>query len=159
MAKAPRTLEVNYGGFVVSSANDREIDEKVSFSEDQETGFFEFSFVAHKSTEALFITEANAIEVAFRTPRKRLQVKFGSGNFLDFDPDDAVNTGFNHAPRITKRQEITDSNRSRRYFVRIDFDLPADVHNTDGRRNSRVDLTEPGGKGNADDLRQLHRAR
>ena len=141
MAKAPRTLEVTYGAFVVSSSNDREIDELVSFGEDQETGFFEFSFIIRKSTEALFITEAKAVETAFRTPRLRLQVKFASGNFLDFNPAASVNTGFNHAPRITKQQDLADSNRSRRYSVRIEFDLPADVHSTSGRRDSRVDVS------------------
>ena len=74
MAKAPRTLEVTYGAFVVSSANDREIDELVSFGEGQDDGFFEFSCVISKDTEAAFITEANAFETAFRTPRLRLQV-------------------------------------------------------------------------------------
>lgn len=140
MPQAPRTLEVDYGGFVVKATNDRFIDDLVSFGEDQETGFFEFSFVIRK-TEAAFITEANAVETAFRTPRKRLQVKFASGNFLDFNPANGVNTGFNHAPRITKQQDLADSNRSRRYFVRIEFDLPADVHATSGRRDSRVDVS------------------
>lgn len=141
MPKAPRTLEVNYGGFEVKSSLDRDIDELVSFGEGQNDGFFEFSFIISKSTEAAFIAEANAVETAFRTPRLRLQVKFASGNFLDFDPAASVNTGFNHAPRITKQQDIADSNKSRRYSVRIEFELPADVHGTAGRRDSRVDVS------------------
>ena len=141
MPAAPRTLIVTYGAFVVSLATGRQIDDLVSYGDEQDVGFFEFSFVIRKPTLGAFLTERGLVEQAFRKPRQRLRVEFEGSDFKDLNPDDTVNTGFNHRPIITKRQEMADGPRSLRYFVRVDYDLPADVHDEDGRQDSRVDVS------------------
>lgn len=133
-----RELSITYNSFTVGGSTARQITDYPVVESAYETGVFEFSFITSASTAAAFQTEVAAVEAAFRTPRADLTVTYGSGNTVSWKQSN--NTGFDANPVITKRGDIGDSGRSRRYWVRIEFGMPADNVNTSFRRYSTVSI-------------------
>lgn len=115
-------------------------DSLVTFEKSQDTTGVLFSFSIQQDDEDDFIADANSVETAFKVPYQRLEIRQNGKVILNLDPGTGVNTGFNAAPQIVKREDDVAANtgRSRRYHVRIDFDLPADLYDQSGRRNSSV---------------------
>lgn len=141
-----RELKITYGAFVVGDTTTRIIHDVIFNESGPDLASVEFKFLVQEATEADFASAISAVETAFRTPRLRLLIEQGSATLYDYNPDDTVataeNTGFNQRPTITKREDVdADTGRSRIYTVRIEIDLPADVHGNDGRRDSRVRIT------------------
>lgn len=133
-----RELSISYGGFSVGGSTARQVTDYPMVESAYENGVFEFSFITSAATAAAFQTEIAAVEAAFRKPRQDLTVTYGSGNTVSWKQSD--NTGFDANPVITKRGDIGDSGRSRRYWVRIEFGLPADNVSTSFRRYSTVSI-------------------
>src|SRR3990167_832125 len=134
-----RELTIAYGSFSVGGSTARLLDGVTFLEESFESASVEYTFVITGSTEALFQDEIVATEAAFRTPRQNLTITLGSETLKGYSH--ASNTGFDANPRITKRGDVADTSRSRRYTVRIEFGLPADNISTSGRRSSQVNVS------------------
>jgi hypothetical protein len=139
-AAVTRELSIVYGTFTIGGTTDRLIDGKWSYDRGYETAAVECEFVTTAATEAAFATECAAVEAAFATPRARLRVIQGSQTLLDFNP--ATNSGYNARPLVVKAGDIADTGRSRRYQVRVEVDMPADLSGQNGRRESTVDVSK-----------------
>jgi len=138
MAFVARELVLTYGTFVISTANNRLIDGPIRIIQGPNLSTAEFDFYITQSTEALFAAEVLAVTTAFRTPRKALTIAQGSETLYSFSH--ASNTGMNSRPEVIKAEDIGDTGRSRKYTVRIEFEMPADVHATSGRQDSTIEI-------------------
>ena len=144
-AAVTRELSIVYGTLTIGGTTDRLIDGKWRYERAYEIASVECEFVTTAATEGAFATEVAAVETAFATPRARLRVVQGSETLIDFDP--STNSGYNARPAIIKAGDIADTGRSRRYRVRVEVDMPADLSGQNGRRESRVDVSEsPSGR-------------
>lgn len=136
MTVLARELQIQYGSYVVGGAQTGRILERWYTDESEyEKGILEFKYLIRASTEALFNTAIAAAETAFVNPNQAVTITQGSETLKSWSH--SSNTGFNARPRIMKREDVGDTGRSRRYFIRIECDLPASPSSTSGRRVTR----------------------
>jgi len=134
----PRELLISYGGFEVGGTTDRQIHDRVKIDRSQENTVLEFNFIIQKATEVDFGTEVNAVEAAFRKVRESCTVSQGAA--ILFSGNHSSYSAFDSNPHILKQEDMADTGRSRLYTVRIEFGMPADNTNTNGRRSSSVNV-------------------
>lgn len=152
MPAVARDISIIYNGVTVGGTTDSILDGEVKLAEDHAYGraSVSFSFWTFATTQAAFITQTNAFETAFTTPRAKLEIKVGGTAWRTWDPVAGAggNTGFWQAPTIRKTGgEEGDTVRSRRYEVTIEIQTPADLAGQAGRLNSTVSLeVEQGGR-------------
>jgi hypothetical protein len=119
-----RELSIVYGALTVGGSSGREL-HGVSINTRRRREFvIDFEFDISKTTKATFITEVDAVEVAFRKPYQDLTVTQDGSNIYAFSQ--SGNTGMDAEAEITKRQDMA-TGRSRRYGVRITLKLPANT--------------------------------
>lgn len=139
MAVDARELSIQYGTYVVGGAQtDRVLERWYVDDAGYETGVVEFTFMlrgASQWTEAEFNSALSAAESAFNTPHQALTITQGSETLKSWSH--SSNTGFNARATIQKSGGPGDTGRSRRYKVRIEFDLPASPSSSSGRRVTR----------------------
>jgi len=142
MPLVTRELQIIYGSVTIGAGTSYIIDgtDPISLEVNYSVASVSATVIVASSTEAGFNTACDALEDAFRTPRQRLRVILGATTMWDYNP--TTNTGFNARPSISKPGSRHDTGRSRRYQVRVEVDLPADLTNQNGRATSSVNLTE-----------------
>jgi hypothetical protein len=135
----PRLMSLTYGSTTLGGANTARVLNKIYISEgDFEKAFVEFTVTIIQPSAAAFAAEVTALETAFRTPRLNLTVTQGGGTLVNWNH--ANSYGYNAFPKILKYGDSNDGGFSRWYKVRIEAGLPADVTNTNYRRNSTVNV-------------------
>lgn len=139
-----REIEITIGTTVLGKGTSYFVDGKLQIETTYERASLEFDVVIFASSVSAFATAVNTLEEALSTPRQKVVVKFGTNTHQSWDP--AVNTGFNMRGTMTKRGSPADTATSRRYRVRIDVELPADLSGQNGRQDSNVTIvtTESG---------------
>jgi hypothetical protein len=146
VANAAGVVEAGSPGlvaFIVAGASNFHLHEKSKSNRAYKTATVDFDFVVTTTTEANFAARVLAAERAFRVPRQRVRIIQGAQTLPGYNPANAAggNTGFNAEPSIEKMGDDFDSGRSRRYHVRIEVQLPADLPGQTGRQDSEVDLS------------------
>jgi hypothetical protein len=140
MSTVARELAVTYNGFKVGGDQANRILNEVYVKEqDFERGTVEYVFTIRHDTQAAFSAEVNAVENAFRVPRKDLTITMGGTTITDWSH--ANSTGYNASPKIMKWGNKQDAGYARWYRVRVEVGLPADTSETSLRRNSYVNVT------------------
>lgn len=133
-----------YGGLTVGGTTNRLISGAIVSSETYPTFLVSFEFTTNATTEALWITEKQAVMTAFRTPRQRLRILLeqtsGSpSTFRDYNPSATVNTGFDAESEISQVEgAIENTARSGRFRVTVRGTLPADLSGQSGLRTATV---------------------
>lgn len=138
MALVSRDLSISWGGYVISTANNRLINGWTYSDDGYETASVEFEFVVIGSSDSTFAAECAAAEAAFRKPRETLTIMQGTTPILSLSH--SGNTGFDSDPMIIKQGQVGDTGRSRFYRVHITFGRPADNVGTAGRRYGTIDV-------------------
>jgi len=140
MALATRELTVTYGGYTISTANNRELTNIIINTKRFEEATVEFTWDISSTTEAGFATEITTTEDAFRKPFQSLTITQGSSTLYSFSQ--SGNTGLDADPEITKREDNA-TGRSRRYTAMITVGLPANTgaETVSGLREHSVDVT------------------
>jgi hypothetical protein len=138
MSLVHRDLVISWGGYTVSTANNRLITGWTYNEDSYETASVEFEFVVTGTSDATFASECALAEAAFRTPRQALVITQGAVPLLSLSH--AANTGFDSISTIVKSGQVGDTGRSRFYRIHIDFGRPADNVGTSGRRTGTIDV-------------------
>lgn len=139
MPVVARELTITYGGYSVGGDQaNRRLDGLYISDQGFDSGSVEYSFVVSGATEQAFASEVSVAEAAFHVPYQALTITLGSQTIKSYSHSSS--TGFNAQPKILKRGDFVDSGRARRYTVRIEFGLPADVISLAGRRTSNVNV-------------------
>lgn len=135
-----REMVITYNSYTVGGDQANRILEDVYMGEaDYEKGVLEFTFTVRHDSQAAFVAECVAAEIAFRTPRKDTVVSQGGANLINWSQTQSF--GYNAMPKITKSGDAQyDGGWTRRYRVRIEAGLPADVVNTSFRRYSFINV-------------------
>jgi len=135
-----REMVITYNSYTVGGDQANRILEDIYMSEeDYEKGILEFTFTVRHDSQSAFVNECVAAEIAFRTPRKDTVVSQGGSNIINWSHTNSF--GYNAMPKISKSGDAQyDGGWMRRYRVRIEVGLPADVVNTSFRRNSFVNV-------------------
>lgn len=137
MPALTRDLAITYGGMAVGAATSRLIHGPWQFRRSYTTGTLTFQLLIAASSNSAFVTERNAVEVAFSTPRGALLVTLGGNTHLDLDPADF--TGFNATSEIAEvAGSPYNTSRSRLYDVTISVELPADLSGQSGLGECRI---------------------
>ena len=136
-----RDWAFTYAGLLVGSGGDSAytVVGPYSFSLDDRThrGSLRFSVVVQHATEATYVTKEAALAEAWNTPHGDLVVTLGATTRHSYKRSDG--TGFNHhATAVMVGDRELDSRRSSRWECSVEWDLPADLYDTDGRRGARV---------------------
>jgi hypothetical protein len=118
-------ITITYGGLTFGGSTARILDGYHYSDKGADEAEVEFSFVTTAASDSAFATEIDTIEDALRVPRGALVVTANSQTLLSLSH--SANTGFESRPVVVKEGTPgADSIRSRRYTVRIAFQLPAD---------------------------------
>lgn len=146
MPAVTRELEITYGGFVVSGADDNYLlTGRYQQDEGYPTGVLSFTVLCRADTETDFGDKCIALEAAFRKPWQATKVKLGAKTLIDWTH--VGNTGYNAQPTIRKIGDDDDSGRARKYAITVTVELPADLAGQSARRYSSVALTtDPSGR-------------
>jgi len=139
MALVNRDLVISWGGYTISTANNRLINGWTYNEDSYETASVQFEYVVTGNSDAAFAAECIAAEAAFRTPRQSLSITQGGVPLLALSH--TGNSGFDSIPTIVKTGQVGDSGRSRFYQVNIVFGRPADNVGTSGRRIGSIDVS------------------
>ncbi len=141
MPAVTRELSIVYGSITLGGSTDRLIDGWHFVRKSFETAELEVEFWVQKDTVANFQTEVAAIEAEFRKPFQNVTVTLDGQTLVS--ASQSGNTGMDAQPEIVKRGQIGDTGRSRKYTVRITWDLPANTgaEPTTGLRESAVDVS------------------
>jgi len=139
---SPQADKITYAGFVVGDGQaDRVIHAKdgpMRIVRNWAAFSIEFSFCIRKTTTALFLAEAAAVEAAFSKPRQALKVELNGSTQYDFSH--ILGTGFDSVPEIIKNGDAKlDGPLTRNYRVRVDVGMPA---NTIGSANGSLGVRE-----------------
>jgi hypothetical protein len=130
MATPSREISIAYGLYTVTKTDD------VHFGFDgPDLSGITFQFEIADPDPTTFAGLKSAAETAFRTPRKDLVISVRGTTWKSFSH--ASGTGFNANPKIEPLKEGRSAN-SIIYKVTIDFGRPADVYDTNYRRNSTI---------------------
>jgi hypothetical protein len=131
-----REWTITYNGVAVGNGTAYPIDRQVTVTKGFERSSVEFQFIVSNATEATFEGACSTLETAYKGRNAALTVLNGSSTWLSFSH--SANTGFNSRAEILKKDEVGNSGRSRRYTVRIEFEMPAS--DASGRRESTVNV-------------------
>jgi len=139
MALATRELTVTYGGYVISTANNRELTNIIINTKRFEEATIEFTWDISSTTEAGFAAEVSTAEDSFRKPFQDVTITQGSATLYSFSQ--SSNTGLDADPEIIKREDNA-TGRSRRYTATITVGLPANTgaELVSGLREHSVDV-------------------
>ncbi len=143
-AAITRDLSVVYGGFTVGGSSDYHLDGLFQLSEEYERFRFEADVTiisAPGTTEAQFATACANLEDAFRKPHQAFSITNNGQSWYSASP--ASNTGLLNRASIEKRGDTDgpDSGRSRKYRIRVEGQLPADLTGYSGRRSATIDVS------------------
>lgn len=118
-------ITVVYGTLTMGGSTARILDGFHYADKGADEAEVEWSFVTTAASDAAFATEVVAIEAALRVPRAALLITANASTILTLSH--TANTGFESRPVVVKEGTPgADSIRSRRYTVRVAFQLPAD---------------------------------
>lgn len=147
MPAVTREMSIVYAGFTVGgSSSSYLLNGKYRQQRAYDRSSIAFDVTVVDSTEAGFASACAALEAAYRTPRGALQVILGGSNLINLSH--TGNTGYNAAPLAAKEGAGSDTGRSRKYNVTIEWSEPADLSGQSGRRESSVERTfDPSRKG------------
>lgn len=143
-AAITRDLSVVYGGFTVGGSSDYHLDGLFQLSEEYDRYRFEADVTiisAAGTTEAQFATACASLEAAYRKPHQAFSITNNGQSWYGADP--STNTGFLARASIEKRGDTDgpDSGRSRKYRIRVEGQLPADLSGYNGRRSANIDIS------------------
>ena len=124
MPTSPRSLTVDYGSLTMGGASTSQIHDVLSVELTPRSFSVEFKILISGTTDALFLTNANAFQDAVRTPFQDLFVTMNGAEIYDFR--DSTRLGFNTRGRITNTDSDMNTRLARLYTVRFEGDLPAD---------------------------------
>ncbi len=124
MTASPRDLTVTYGSETFGGATTRQIHDKFSVQLTPRTFAVEFQLLVSNTTDALFATDAAAVEDIVRTPFQDLVISFNSQEQYNFR--ESTRFGLNTRGQITKSRDDLGTRLARMYTVRFEGDLPAD---------------------------------
>ena len=139
MALVNRDLVISWGGYTISTAQNRLIHGWTYNEDSYETASVQFEFVVTGTSDSTFASECALAEAAFRTPRQALSITQGGVPLLTLSH--TANTGFDSIATIIKTGQVGDTGRSRFYVVHISFGRPADNVGTSGRRIGSIDVS------------------
>lgn len=120
-----RGITLAYGSYTIGGSADAELHGAVAMSWDYTTFTVSCTAVVFGTSDSTFVTNCQAIETAFRTPRQTLTLSIGSSTWRTFAP--SSNTGFDAAPKIAQDLSQQSSTRVRYYQVSVTVGLPADL--------------------------------
>ena len=142
MSLVSRELSITYGTTTIGGASSTYLlHGSYRSSESYASLLVEFEVVCLGGSESAFVTNYEALETAFRTPRQALTITLGSQT-KTYQASDS--TGFNISPTITRPVGGSpfDSGRSRLYSCSVDIDLPADKTGDNALREKSVEVKQ-----------------
>ncbi len=137
-----RANTVTYGGFAMGGSTKYHIHGVTSAEKDYSSLIVSWQIFLQHDVTGTFTADAQALEAAMRVPNGDLVVSVGGTDWINLSH--SSNTGMLAEPSITKAGGGGDSNNTRIYDCSVRVMLPADLSGQNGRRTSRVTLTEDG---------------
>lgn len=144
---ASQQFSVEWGAFEIggSSANTLHLRYPIRWGRDwSKPGrmfFVSFQVAVMGMDEPTFLANAAAFEDEMDSRRRRIHVKANGVTLYDWDPDPAVNSGFNQHAEVEKvGTPGVDGLRARIYDVTLTAELPYD--DTDGRGETSTSIEE-----------------
>lgn len=139
MATPTQEMTITYAGYGVGGSTGRILEAYHTFEKGDAVCAVQYSFIIPQTADSSALASACAVaEAAFTTPYAALTVVQSGSTILSLSH--TASTGFNSHPKIIKTESLADSGRSRRYVVRIDFEMPATNFGTSYRQDSSVKL-------------------